>query len=126
MLAENKHEHGSSSKLNIAWTLRISVLYQVEPSISYPSAAGGAPYKRASHHYVISTTEGYTTRLCIVPNRALNSYPSAAGGAPYKRTSRHCIISASEGYSIAHPRPPPTGALVYRGCRPGPTRGLHT
>ena len=41
MLAENKHEHGSNSKLNIASTLRVSVLYQVEPSISHPIAAGG-------------------------------------------------------------------------------------
>ena len=28
--------------------------------------------------------------------------------------------------TVVHPRPPPAGALVYRGCRPGPTRVLHT
>ena len=27
---------------------------------------------------------------------------------------------------FALPRPPPAGALVYRGCRPGPTRVFHT
>ncbi len=28
--------------------------------------------------------------------------------------------------TVAHPRPPPAGALVYRVCRTGPTRVFHT
>ena len=80
MLAENKHEHGSSSKLNIASTLRVSVLYQVEPLISYPSAREGL-HDRGTSGISVPPYTGHHTTISSPPPR---------------------------GYTIAHPRPPPS------------------
>ena len=75
MLAENKHEHGSSSKLNIASTLRVSVLYQVEPLISYPSAREGL-HDRGTSGISVPPYNGHHTTISSPPPRGYTIAPA--------------------------------------------------